>query len=417
MSPGKFAFAGVVVLLVVGLWLLSREEEASAPKEAKALDPEVFKDQRTEAEKRKAQVRMQTGTQVARILLGASVADRAKAIAVLRNLGPEALEIARTLLAEADDARAYAGAYVLGVLGNQDDRDLVRDAFMDEKDNPHGLLALAAANLQDDFLISQLTELSGSPNPMVREAVALGLRAGSTPDMDAILPLLADAEPRVRAVAERSLSQMLPKADGRDVRAAVTRATERGVVADRIGALRLARRINAPWVCDIATKAASDKNLAVRRHAIKTLAASGDARAAEPLSRLLASGRDRVEKVRAANAMGRIEPSKKSLGALAKAANGKDPIVALAAARSLVARQDARGIPALIRLSGMKESKANNVDDEDAVLLASLPKDVLAHASKGSRRGGESYDKWWARVGGSYRVPTSPFLPEFPKNH
>ena len=418
MSPGKFAFAGVIVLLAVGMWLLSGgDEEQAASSAAKPLDPKVYKDLRTDTEKRADAIRMQAGSQVSRILQGESVRDRAKAIAILRNLGPDALVVAREMLANADDQRGYAGAYVLAILGNQDDRDAVRDLFMDERANPDGLLALAAANLKDDFLASEFADLASSPDPQVREAAALGLRSGTNPDINTILSLLADAEPRVRAVAERSVTAMLPKADARAVREAVTRAIETGVTADRIGALALARKIDAPWVCEAAMKAAGDKKLAVRRHAIETLAATGDARAAKPLARLLETGRDRMEKVRAANAMGRIEPSAALLDSLNKAANGKDPIVALAAARSLVARQDVRGIPALIRLSHVKQSKSLNVDHEDSELLIDLPAEVLTHVSKGSRRSSETYEKWWSRVGRNYRVPPSPFLPEFPKNH
>ena len=91
MSPGKFAFAGVIVLLAVGMWLLSgSDEEQAAASAEKPLDPKVFKDLRTDAEKRADATRVQAGSQISRILLGESVKDRAKAIAILRNLGPVA---------------------------------------------------------------------------------------------------------------------------------------------------------------------------------------------------------------------------------------------------------------------------------------------------------------------------------------
>ena len=120
---------------------------------------------------------------------------------------------------------------------------------------------------------------------------------------------------------------------------------------------------------------------------------------------------------RAANAMGRVDIGKKERDALALVARGDDPVVALAAARSLVARRDARGIPALIHLGTVKESAKLGVDDEDADLLAELSRDVLKQVSKGSRRGTETHAQWWKRVGRGYRVPATPFLPEFPGNH
>ena len=88
MSPGKFAFGGVVLLLVVGMWLLSGGDEKQAVSSAaKPLDPKAFKDLRSEAEKRADAIRIQAGSQISRIVLGEGVKDRAKAIAILRNLG------------------------------------------------------------------------------------------------------------------------------------------------------------------------------------------------------------------------------------------------------------------------------------------------------------------------------------------
>jgi HEAT repeat protein len=416
VSRGKLLVFAAIVLLAVGAWMIlgaAGDEAENRPAATVEKEPEGP----SEEEVRKAAVRRASAAQLARLILGASPQERAKVMAILRNLGPEAIEFAREVFANPDDERAYAGAYVLSILGNADDKQLIKGEFLEEARDPPALLAHAAANLRNSMLVSEFEVLTRSADPTVREAAAVGLRAATTPDMTHIMVLLADAEPNVRAVAERSVTEMLPNANPGSLRSAVKVVLSSGAPADRVGALRLAKRIDAPWVFDMAGKATTDKDLRVRNAAVETLARTGDTRAGPALARVVLDNDSRGERVRAASAMGKVDIGKKERDALAAAAKGKDPVVALAAARSLVARRDARGIPALIELRHVKKSAALGVDGEDADLLAGLSRDVLKHASKGSRRGGETYEKWWARVGGSYRVPSSPFLPEFPKNH
>jgi HEAT repeat protein len=371
----------------------------------------------SEEEMRLAAVRREAGAQIAKILLSQSESERATAIAVLRNLGPEALNVARELFHQMEDNRRDGSAYVLAALGTSEDKAEVAHVFVDESDNPAPLLALAAASLRDPQLVHRFLQLRTSPDPQVREAVCYGLRASSTPDMSHVLELLADGEPRVRAAAERSVTELLPKAIPASLKGVVDRALSTGEPAARVGALRLAERVSADWSVDMASRATKDANRAVRRAAVRVLSDSGDVRAAPALVELVASGENRLEKVRAASALGKVDADAASLDRLAAAARGEDPVVALAAARSLVERRDARGVPELIRLQHVKKSAELNVDSEDEDLLRGLSTKVLRQASKGTRRRGESYEKWWQRVGRDYKVPASPFVPQFPANH
>jgi len=409
---------GVLLLIGgVGAWLMvgaKGDESVAAPTVEKVEEeqPEL-----TPEQLRSAAIRRKTGAQIAQILIGESAQDRAKAIALIRKLGPEALELAREMFSEMEDDRRHAGAFVLATLGTAEDKKHVGEVFLDHADNPPGLLALAAASLRDPFLVGDFLENRSSPDPQVREAVCYALRASSRPDMGDILAFLADAEPRVRAAAERSVTEMLPKANPAGLRGAVDRALTSGEASTRVGALRLARRVNAGWVVDLASRSTLDQNSSVRREAVRTLEQSGDSRGAPALAQLVAKGKGRYERVRAANALGKVDADAASLDRLAGAARGKDPVVALAAARSLVERRDSRGVEELIRLRHVKQSREFDVDDEDEDLLRGLSEDVLRHASKGSRRGGESYERWWKRVERGYKVPASPFLPQFPDNH
>jgi len=413
----RFLAGALFLLLAGGVWLMvvgSDEESTTAPagaqevKEAEGPSPEAI---------RNAAIRRKAGAQIAKILLGENAQDRAKAMAMIKNLGPDAVQLAREMFAEMDDDRRHASAFVLASLGTADDKQHVGEAFLDETDNPPALLALAAASLRDPLLVGDFLEHRSHPDAQVREAVCYALRAASSPDMGDILPLLADGEPRVRAAAERSVTELLPKANPADLRGAVDSALKGGEPEVRTGALRLAQRINAVWVTELASRATLDKNRTVRREAVRTLAKSGDARGAPALAQLVARGEDRYEKVRAANALGRVDADAASLDKLAAAARGKDPVVALAAARSLVERRDSRGVGELIRLQHVKQSAELDVDDEDEDLLRDLSRKVLRQAARGTRRRGESYEKWWSRVGRDYKVPASPFLPKFPSNH
>ena len=122
--------------------------------------------------------------------------------------------------------------------------------------------------------------------------------------------------------------------------------------------------------------------------------------------------------MRAANTLCSVKARPEALDALAAAATEKDPIVALAAARALVAHRDVRGIPALIELGKVKESADLDIDDEDADLLAGLSVEVLsAAAGTNGPRDGETWGRWWSRVRHRYRYPRRVSVPEFPPNH
>jgi len=413
----KRLIAAVLLLLGLGLWIMAggsdegqieAEVEADVEAEAEGPSPEAL---------RRTAIRREVGAQIAKILLDENAQDRAKALAVLKGLGPDAVAFARDMFETMEDDRRHAGAFVLASLGTAADKRHVGEAFLDQAGNPPGLLALAAASLRDPFLVGDFVEHKSHPDPQVREAVCYALRATETPDMGDILSLLADGEPRVRAAAERSVTELLPKANPISLRSAIDRALTSGEPYTRVGALRLAGRVNKGWVSDFASRATRDANRMVRREAIQTLASSGDRRGAPALAQLVTSGDGRNEKIRAANALGKVDADSTSLDRLAAAAKGKDPVVGLAAARSLVERRDPRGVAALVRLQHVKQSKDLNVDDEDEDLLKGLSRRVLKQASRGTIKRGESYDKWWKRVERGYNVPASPFLAEFPSNH
>jgi len=409
----------VVLVLMAGLaaWMFLSGADGEPVADTTARKTAPKQPELTAEQMRLAAIRGEAGAQIGKILQAENAQDRARAIALLKNLGPEALAVARELFHEMEDGRRDAGAFVLATLGNEDDKRDVAHAFIDDNGNPPALLALAAASLRDPFLVDRFLDQRDNPDPQVREAVCYALRASPTPDMADILGLLADGEPRVRAAAERSVTEMLPKANPASLKGVVDHALRKGDPAARVGALRLAGRVNGEWVIQMAGRSTTDANSTVRRAAVKVLVKSGDPSAAPVLAAMVQSGNDRGEKVRAANALGKIPADAATLDKLASAARGKDPVVALAAARSLVERRDVRGVPELIRLQSVRQSAELNVDDEDEQLLRGLTDDVLRQASKGTRRSGESYAKWWKRVEKRYKVPASPFLPQFPSNH
>ena len=91
----------------------------------------------------------------------------------------------------------------------------------------------------------------------------------------------------------------------------------------------------------------------------------------------------------------------------------------LAAARVLAVNKDRRAIPALLKLRRVKQDDKRGIDDEDSMLLASMSRSVLKAASKEkTRRNGESWDRWWKRVGKDFKYPhRNGHIPKFPKNH
>lgn len=354
------------------------------------------------------------------LIEGAVEADRLRAVALLRELGEPALKLLYEELAdEAGGSRRYAAAFAVSMLGDEESKHLVADLFREQRRAPHPLLAAAAARLEDPELAREFLALTSSPDYEVRRAVARAQRGADFPDLADLLPLLADTEPKVRDEAERSLAHLLPRMEPAEIKLATEAAVTNGSPTVKLAGLRMCRRLDTPWARKLAAKATADSSWVVREEAMQTLGSHGDPAASKPLARVLRQDVGRHEKVCAANALSNVETDKEALDALASASRDKDPMVALAASRALVARGDARGVPPLLMLRHVKESAALRVDDEDADLLRGLSDHVLESVAKGrhARHPGENWDRWWSRVREDFRVPDTTVIPAYPDNH
>ncbi len=353
------------------------------------------------------------------LILDGDEADRRRAVAILGNLGPEALESLREEFESGENPRRRdAAAFALAILGDDDDHDVVAAEFLDQKRDPTPLLALAAAELGDPYLVEAFKDLRRSPDATVREAVARAFRAAASAPLAELLDLFADKEPRVRDVAERTLAAALPKAQPDEIRSAAETAAASKNPRLRIAGIRLGTRVDTKWSIRLACKAVRDPDMTVRHAAIQSIANHGDPSGCTPLIGLMEDGAGRREKIRAASALAELPAERATLDSLAKVARGNDPVVALAAARTLVSHKDERGIPALLSLRQVKQSAERRVDHEDAKLLAGLSKNVLRAASKDNPpRRGESWERWWKRVHKRFEFPYHNHVPRFPDHH
>lgn len=354
------------------------------------------------------------------IIAKGDATERARAIAILRNLGDEALVLIREQFAEMDDGRRRdAAAFALAAVGDAADQAMVHDAFRSEGSAVRPLMALAAASLQDPQLVHYFEALKDSTDATIRESVAIAYRASNTPDAKVLIHLLADAEPRVQAAASQAFVMLLPKMRGSQLQKSVEFAAQSRSHGIRAAALQVCAKSNEQWAVDAACKATRDPIRSVRAAAVRALGSMGEQSATPHLVALMNSGSDRDERAMVANALAKITRSQSACDQLAKAAKGSDPMVGLAAARALVAHQDKRGIEAMIALQGVKQDAARNVDDEDAMLLTSLSTKILKDASRTRQRGrGESWQRWWKRVNKSYKFPRrGAQFPAFPENH
>lgn len=355
---------------------------------------------------------------VSRILRG-DADERAQAVAILRNLGDEGLAVLRETFAKDENPRKReAAAFGLALLGSSADRDRVAEAFVAKKGQPTALMAAAAAQLRDPGLVREFLDLRDSKDWRVREAVALALRADTLPNPGDIMPLLADGEPRVREAAERTLTGMLDRMDQRSVEQVVNAALDADDPLVQETALRVCSRVDRPWAVKAAMRGLDDPKASVRAEAIRVLTRKGDSRARGALIELMREGDGRRERVRAANALGSLERSPEMIEQLAETARGSDPIVSLAASRSLAAQGDSRAIDALLRLRKVRKSADLDVDDEDAMLLRSLSEEILVRIQgREKRRPNEDWAAWWKRVRGKHSIPPRVRIPEFPENH
>jgi len=353
-------------------------------------------------------------------ILRGSDADRARAIAVLKNLGDEGLKLLREEFeTRYGTPRGAAAAFALAHVGNEDDFGTVAAAFREQKHEIHGLMALAAARLGDPGVSDEMRDLRGSENPVVRQAVAIALRTAAVARPGELLELAADPEPRVQSAAQITLLVVSSKLDPRELKKAATEAANSSRPMLRATGIKIGAQMKAPWALELAAKGTTDKDARVRLASIQSLGKLGDARAAPTLSGIMKTGRNRRERLKATNALAEVPVSKTTLDDLAKTATRGDPVVGLAAARVLAVNKDRRAIPALLKLRSVKQDDKRGIDDEDSMLLASMSRSVLKAASKEKiRRNGESWDRWWKRVGKDFKYPhRNGHIPKFPDNH
>ncbi|MEE8105908.1 MAG: HEAT repeat domain-containing protein, partial [Planctomycetota bacterium] len=288
-------------------------------------------------------------------ILRGSDADRARAIAVLKNLGDEGLQLLRE---EFDNRygtpRGAAAAFALAHVGKEEDFGAVAAAFREQKHEIHGLMALAAARLGNSGVSDEMRDLRGNKDPVVRRAVAIALRTAAVAHPGELLELAADPEPRVQNAAQMTLLIVSSKLDPRELKKAATEAANSSKPMLRATGIKIGAQMKAPWALELAAKGTRDKDMRVRLASIQSLGKLGDGRAASTLSAIMQTGRNRRERVKAANALAEVPVSKGTLDDLAKTAARGDPIVGLAAARVLAVNKDRRAIPALLKLRSVK---------------------------------------------------------------
>jgi len=408
----------VVGAVVAALWASRSGEDSQPSSRARPSKKEAPDGRDAATRNRKQAVRHATSAALAAVLKP-DENERARAVAKLRELGPEAMDIIRDCFGKGvEDPMGLAAAYALACLGDETDHAHVAQEFVARHSEPPPLLALAAAELRDPDLVTTFAALRTSQDTDVRLAVTRGLRAGNQAPIGDLLPLLADPEPRVRASAERTLVEIMPRAHAETVRREAENAMASSDTSMRVAALRLVVAADAPWADQLAIQATRDGHPSVRREATEVLGQIGRPSGAAALVGLVEKGADRDERVRAATALGTVAAPPEALDALAKVASRGDPVVALAAARTLAAQRDERAIPSLVRLQSVKESAALRVDEEDADLLRDMSGAILGAASRHEpRRRGETWAAWWKRVGPGFRIPADTTVPDFPWNH
>jgi HEAT repeat protein len=232
---------------------------------------------------------------------------------------PQALQGLRELAGDVHQGVRATALAALGLIGSEDELDVVIAAFEDEAPEVRELAAVAAAQIGGDAALVYLTRALQSDRPEVRFQAVAGV-AELAPDeaSSLLLPLLTDPDDEVRAQVVSALSQL----------------DEPVLLGHLAGAL-------------------NDRADNVRLEAALALAALGDPRAEAPLLSALRN-RNRVAEV--ARGLSELGCTQAADG-IAEIARSffTAPHLRAELGAALVKLGDARGVPALRRvLSGLR---------------------------------------------------------------
>ncbi len=156
-----------------------------------------------------------------------------------------------------------------------------------------------------------------------------------------IAPLMADADPDVRAAA----TQALACCGSEEAAWALLRALRDGHVAPE----RVVERLTGAWAASPLLQALHEPDfLAVRAWLAEALGLTGDARAEASLVQMVTAGTEE-ERIRSCRALGRLRRPT-SFAALATALEDRSAAVRAQAARALADLGDPRSVKALVSL-------------------------------------------------------------------
>jgi HEAT repeat protein len=204
----------------------------------------------------------------------------------------------------------------------------------------------------------------------VRKAAVVALGRVATPESRAVLlRSLADADGDVVRAAGGSLAHTLKEMPPELVAAA---SSERAIV--RIASSQALAALGAKESLSALRKLSADPVDEVRREAIRGLGTLGEPHAAAAkgeLERIAASGaRSRTDRFEAIQSLaeGPLTPDAEILVRVTR--DDEDPLLRVAAARTLVGRGDVRGIPVLVALVEPATQDGQPVGDDEARALA-----------------------------------------------
>lgn len=193
-------------------------------------------------------------------------------------------------------------------------------------------------------LLRSLRAACGSRSAVARGRAALVWAGLGLPGAErAIARMTADPDPDVRA----AVAQGLEACRSEEAAWALLRAMR----DERLDPQRAVERLTSDWAVTPLLAALHDPSFAhVKPWIAEALGLTGDARAEEPLMRLLAKG-DEPERIHASRALGRLGRESSS-GPLVIALSDKSATVRAQAARALAQLRDETGVYALVKLLG-----------------------------------------------------------------
>ncbi len=278
-------------------------------------------------------------------------------------------EFVSRLADAAQSPRAEIRRSALALLGRVDPASVARDVFTPHFGDPDPRVRREAVvgrtRHGPGAAWMYVLKLAEDPDASVRAAVAAALGLIPRPEArERLLAMLGDADREVVLAAGTGLARCLQGAPPDTV--VLCCNSER--VEVRLAAARVLAALRSPEGAKHLVLLVDDPSWEVRREAIAALASitAGDAPATcvWALERVAAhAARSRTDRLEAIQALGRTvrAPDAELVHRLATA--DPDPVIRLAAARTLLARADLRGLAILVDLTELGRAAAEDPDD------------------------------------------------------